>query len=75
MGAHVTKNDDKNVTINVSPDMLNLNKKKEKNNFSGAELMLALNSALDNDSANANKTEVEKFIRKIFLSLPISKRN
>jgi hypothetical protein len=26
--------------------------------------MLALNSALDNDSTNANKTDVEKFIRK-----------
>ena len=64
MSAHVTKNDEKNVTINVSPDMLDVNKKKEKNNFSGAELMLALNSALDNDSANANKMDVEKFIRK-----------
>jgi tetratricopeptide (TPR) repeat protein len=64
MGAHVTKNDDKNVTISVSPDMLDVNKKKEKNNFSGAELMLALNSALDNDSTNTNKTDVEKFMRK-----------
>jgi hypothetical protein len=44
--------------------MLDLNKKKEKNNFSGAELALALNSALDNDSANAGKTDTEKFIRK-----------
>ncbi|HEY2349587.1 MAG TPA: tetratricopeptide repeat protein [Puia sp.] len=64
MGAHVSKTDEKNVTINVSPDMLDLNKKKEKNNFSGAELALALNSALDNDSANAGKTDTEKFIRK-----------
>lgn len=68
MGAHVTKKDEKNITINVSPEMLDLNKKKEKNNFSGAELMLALNSALDNDSTNANKTDIEKFIRK-FASL------
>ena len=63
MGAHVTKNDDKNVTINVSPDILDVNKTKQKNNFSVAELMLALSSAADNDSSNANKTDVEKFIR------------
>jgi len=68
MGAYVTKNDDKNITINVSPDMLDVNKKKEKNNFSGAELLLAISSAADNDSTSANKTDVEKFIRK-FTSL------
>ena len=64
MGAHVTNNDDKNVIIHVNPDILDVNKKKEKNNFSVAELMLALGSAADNDSANADKSDVEKFIRK-----------
>jgi Tfp pilus assembly protein PilF len=64
MNAHVAKTDEKNVTISIGSDMLDQNKKKQKNNFSQAEFMLALNSALDNDSTNISKTEVEKFIRK-----------
>ena len=65
LSAHVSKTGAYNVTINVNPELLDTNKKKEKNNFSGAELVLAVNSSLDYDSTNANKTEVEKFIRKI----------
>ncbi|HLA57676.1 MAG TPA: tetratricopeptide repeat protein [Puia sp.] len=65
MGAHVDKKGANNVTVNVSPELLDTNKKKEKNNFSGAELVLAVNSSLDFDSTNVNKTDVEKFIRKI----------
>jgi len=64
MIAHVEKSDDKNVTIEVTPEMLNPNKGKQKNNFSSAELMLSLNSALDSDSSNIRKSAVEKFIRK-----------
>lgn len=64
MGAHVTKNDSENITIAVSPDMLDADKNKRKDNFSSAELLLSLNSALDYDSGNINKTDVEKFIRK-----------
>ena len=64
MRAHVIKADANLVTVNVSPELLDTNKKKEKNNFSGAEFSLALDAALDNDSANESKTEIEKFIRK-----------
>lgn len=64
MGAHVTKKDSENITISVSPDMLEVDKNKQKENFSSAELLLSLNSALDYDSINVNKTGVEKFIRK-----------
>jgi tetratricopeptide (TPR) repeat protein len=67
LSAHVSKTGANNVTVNVSPDLLDTNKKKEKNNFSGAELMLAVSSSLDYDSTNVNKTDVEKFIRKISL--------
>jgi hypothetical protein len=44
--------------------MIAPNGKKQKNNFSSAELMLSFNAALDNDSVNLNKTDVEKFARK-----------
>jgi hypothetical protein len=44
--------------------MLDTDKNKRKDNFSSAELLLSLNSALDYDSGNINKTDVEKFIRK-----------
>ena len=65
MSEHVSKKGANNVTVNVSPELLDTNKKKEKNNFSGAELILAVSSSLDYDSSNVNKTDVEKFIRKI----------
>ncbi|HET7003449.1 MAG TPA: tetratricopeptide repeat protein [Puia sp.] len=65
LSAHVSKTGANNVTINVSPELLDTNKRKEKNNFSGAELILAVNSSLDYDSIHTNNTEVEKFIRKI----------
>jgi tetratricopeptide (TPR) repeat protein len=62
--AHVSKTSVRNVTVSVSPDLLDTNRQKEKNNFSGAELMLALNASLDYDSINMSKTDIEKFIRK-----------
>jgi tetratricopeptide (TPR) repeat protein len=65
LSAHISKTGANNVTINVSPELLDTNKKKEKNNFSGAELVLAVNSSLDYDSTHTNNTEVEKFIRKM----------
>jgi tetratricopeptide (TPR) repeat protein len=64
MGEHVTKTDENNITIHVSPEMLDSKPGEKKNSFSSAELMLSLNSALDNDSSNANQTDTEKFIRK-----------
>ena len=65
MNEHVSNKGANHVTVNVSPDLLDTNKKKEKNNFSGAELILAVSSSLDYDSSNIAKTDVEKFIRKI----------
>ena len=63
-GEHVTKTDENNITIHVSPEMLDAKPGEKKNSFSSAELILTLNSALDNDSSNINQTDVEKFIRK-----------
>ncbi len=66
--AHVTKTEENDVTVSISPEMFAAKKKKQTDDFSSAELMLSLSSALDYDTANVNKTEVEKFIRK-FTSL------
>ncbi len=62
--AHVTKSPEDRISVNISPDLLDTKKTNQQNNFSSAELMLALSSAMDNDSSNINKTAVEKFIRK-----------
>ena len=64
MNAHVSVSPEDRISVNVSPEMLDTKKKNQPNNFSSAELELALSSALDNDSASVNKTVVEKFIRK-----------
>lgn len=64
MDNHVTKTDEKSITINISPEMLDTAGNARKNNFSPAELMLSIDAAMDNDSANINKPEIEKFIRK-----------
>ena len=65
LNAHVSKTGADHVSINIDPQLPDTNKKKEKNNFSGAELVLALNASLDYDSIHANNTNVEKLIRKI----------
>jgi Tfp pilus assembly protein PilF len=66
MSDNVKKTDDKNITVNVNDDMLDVsNKKKMPNNFSGAELNLTMASALDYDSATKSLTAVENFKRKI----------
>ena len=67
MHAHVSKKDEGRVSVSLSPDMINPKKENQQNNFSSAELMLALSSALDNDSNYINKTAVEKFIKKFSL--------
>ena len=67
MNAHVSKKDEGRLSVNISPEMIDPKKKDEQNNFSSAELMLAMSSALDNDSSNLNKTAVEMFIRKFSL--------
>ena len=64
MNAHVTKSPEDRISVTVSPDMIDPNKKNQQNNFSSVELELALSSALDNDSTSIHKTAVEKFTRK-----------
>jgi len=65
LSAHVSKTSANHVTVSINPELLDTNRAKEKNNFSGGELILAVSSSLDYDSANDNKREVENFIRKI----------
>jgi Tfp pilus assembly protein PilF len=67
MNAHVSKKDEGRLSVSISPDMIDQKEKNRENNFSSAELMLALSAALDSDSSNINKTAVEKFIRKFSL--------
>ncbi len=67
MNAHVSRKDEGRVSVSLSPDMINPKKENQQNNFSSAELMLALSAALDNDSSFINKTAVEKFIKKFSL--------
>jgi tetratricopeptide (TPR) repeat protein len=64
MNAHVNKKDEGRLSVSVSPDLINEKNKGRQNDFSSAELMLALSSAMDNDSSNANKTPVEIFALK-----------
>jgi tetratricopeptide (TPR) repeat protein len=64
MNSHVTKSPEHRISVTVSPDMINSNKKNQQNNFSSVELELALSSALDNDSISIYKSAVEKFIQK-----------
>ena len=77
MTEKVTKTSENSITINLSPDLLDVKKKQQINDFSLSELVLAMSSALDNDSLYKNKPEVENFIRKledIFGSLKETKK-
>ena len=67
MNAHVSKKDEGRLSVSVSPDLINGKNKTQQNDFSSAELMLALSSAVDNDSSNAHKTPVELFALKFSL--------
>ena len=68
MMGNVQQTGEKSVTINVSPDALNASTSKGKpkeNSFSSLELMLSIDAATDFDEKNKDKTDVEKFIRKL----------
>lgn len=61
----VVNNADKNITININSNTLPDSKsEKSENNFSQADLILSMSAALDFDESSANKTEIQKFIRK-----------
>lgn len=67
MKANVKQTTDKSITITLDPKSLDDKSKKGKareNNFGTTEMILSLTAAQDFDKENANKTEVEKFIRK-----------
>lgn len=70
MQANVKKTGENNVTITLSPDILEgASKKKKKklkpvNDFSMTELLLSMSAALDYDQINAGRTEQELFISK-----------
>ena len=67
MKANVEKNDDNNITISLNPDDLDVasSGKRKENDFSGADLMLSMASALDYDSINKGKSDVQLFMRKM----------
>lgn len=66
MNANVKKTGENSVTINISADAIDSGKKHKRveNNFSSAEMILSMATALDFDEKNANKSDVEKFKEK-----------
>lgn len=64
MTANVEKTGESSVTINIDPALLSIDDNKE-NNFNSVDLILSMSSALDHDSKNKGKPEVELFIEKL----------
>lgn len=81
LNSNVTKTGEKSISITLDPDKMSDFSKKGKakeNDFSSTELVSTLDAALDYDEKNANKTEVENFIRKfetICSSMSETKKN
>src|SRR4029077_15650802 len=65
LNSGVEKKDDKNITINLSADMLDTKHKKADNDFHLTEMIVSLSSALDYDSTFKNETPVERLKRKL----------
>ena len=80
-GAGVKQTGENNVTITLSSatvDQASGKGKKKENDFSGADLLLSMSSALDYDEKNKGKTQVELFAGKmetLFSSLDELKGN
>ena len=67
MKANVEKNGNKSINISINSNMLgdvSANGKQKENNFSVTDMILSMETAMDFDEKNNNKTEVEQFIRK-----------
>ena len=67
MKANVEKTGNKSINININSNMLgevSANGKQKENNFSVTDMILSMETAMDFDEKNNNKTEVEQFIRK-----------
>ncbi len=65
--SNVEKKNDKSITINLSPGLFSdttAEGKPNENNFSSAELILAMSTAMEFDKKNKKKSDVEKFIAK-----------
>jgi tetratricopeptide (TPR) repeat protein len=68
LGSNVTKTGKNNITISISPDMLGDTSKtagSRENDFHSIDLVMSLQSALDLDGKNKNKTEVQIFIKNL----------
>ncbi len=70
--ANVSKNDDKNITINIDPAMLGDKKSKKKdrkekkeNDFSAVDLFISMSAALDFDKKYENEKRSEYLERKL----------
>ena len=67
MHGNVEETGKNSITLNIDPDMLGdttANGKPKENSFATADLILAIDAAMDFDKKNKKKTEVEQFIRK-----------
>ena len=61
----VKQTDEKSISVNINSSVLSdTTGVKKANDFSAVDLTLSMSAALDFDKKNANKTEVENFIRK-----------
>jgi len=66
MNRGVTKKDDNSVNLSIDPSILDkANNKKSKNNFSAADMVLSMTSALDFDEKNKDKTDDQRFTDKL----------
>jgi tetratricopeptide (TPR) repeat protein len=65
MSKGVNQNDDKSINLSIDSKSLGKTNKKSKNNFSSADMVLSMTSALDFDEKNINKTDCQKFVDKL----------
>lgn len=65
--ANVEQTGKNSIDININPTLLKntaADGKAKENSFTGTDLILSMDAALDYDNKNKEKTEVEQFIRK-----------
>lgn len=63
---NVSVTGENSITINLDPSKIPDGKGKvSKNDFSTSDMILSMDVALDHDTSNKNKSDVEKFTRKI----------
>ena len=62
---NVTKNDDNSINISINENLLPDKRKDIENDFSTSDMILSMDTALDHDASNKDKSDVENFARKI----------